>query len=149
MKSVFFYLTLFSVGFGTTAVAQDRIIQVEPGLWQYTHTLAIPGLLSPMSEPKNECISAGEAKIKLSDLMSKMTKDGNCTFSNLKSNLNTIKFDLSCSVEVGGTAMRAVGDIVFKYGRTKIKGTAKGTVSFGENGAIIDASAEAARVGRC
>jgi len=127
----------------------DRVIRVEPGLWEYTHTLSIPGLLTPSAKPKTECIKPGDAKRQLSDLLGELSGEAGCTITNLKSSLNMVKFDLSCDRSIEAVSLKSSGHMAFKYGRAKITGSATGTISL--NGAEMDIAATGAahRVGRC
>ncbi len=131
------------------SLSADRIITVEPGLWEYTHTLEIPGLLDPISSPKTECISPDEAQQSLYDLLRELSDDAGCTVTNLKDNLNTVKFDLACSADFESMSLQANGHLAFRYGRTAITGSATGSISIGEAEMTVNASGAANRIGRC
>lgn len=149
MKPFVFCFALCFSGVSAHGVAADRIIRVEPGLWEYTHSLEIPNVLAPITTPKTECITADEAQRNLSDLLSELTTGGNCAVSNLKDNLNTIKLELSCTPDVSGLDIKAGGEVEIRYGRTKITGSASGLISVGDTDMSFDAMGEATRIGRC
>ena len=136
-------------GLSANAVVADRIIRIEPGLWEYTHTLEIPGLLAPTTTPKTECVTDDDAQRNLSDLLAELSTGGNCDINNLKDNLNTAKLDLTCKPEIGSMTISADGQVAVRYGRTKITASATGLISVGEMDMVVNASGEANRIGRC
>ena len=127
----------------------ERIIVVEPGLWEYTHSLALPGLLDPTAAPKTECITAKEATRSLPDLLEELSDDAGCTVTNLKDTLNTVKFDLNCSRKIESVSLSATGHLAFRYGRTKITGSTNGLISINGVELNVAATGIAQRVGRC
>ncbi|MBB5721584.1 hypothetical protein FHS72_001196 [Loktanella ponticola] len=149
MKIVNHYFTAVILLLSASQAAADRVIQVEAGLWEYTHSLEIPGLLAPMANPKTECISATEARRNLSDLLGELSRDAGCTVTNLKDNLNTVKFDLTCDPHLDRVTVGARGNLAFRYGRTAITGSATGVISVGGVEVDVNATAQARRVGRC
>lgn len=149
MRTAIFCFSAYLLGFGTQAAATDRIVRFEPGLWEYTHTLEIPGLLSPTSTPKTECISADDATLNLAELLSELATNGKCEIDNVKDTLNTVELDLACKPEIGTTVVNAGGHVAFRYGRTKITGHATGKISAGASELFVDARGEARRIGRC
>ena len=102
----------------------ERIITVEPGLWEYTHSLEIPGLLGPVATPKTECIAPEDAQRSLDDLFEELSDGTGCVVSNLKDTLNTVEFDLNCKPALESIVLQSTGHLVFRYGRTKITGLA-------------------------
>lgn len=142
----FFAITL---AFHAHSASAERIITVEPGLWEYTHSLAIPGLLNPTGTPKTECISAEEATQSLSDLLGDLSDDAGCSVMNLKDTLNTVKFDLSCSRKFERVSLSATGHLAFRYGRTRITGRTTGLISLNGVEMNIVATGIAQRIGRC
>ena len=140
---------VFVLALCANTAAADRVITVEPGQWEYTHTLEIPGLLAPTTTPKSECISPSEAQRNLSDLMAELTADDRCSFSNLKSNLNAVSFDLGCDLDSDPVSLQSIGHLAFRYGRTNITGSASGMITIGGVDIAINATGRARRVGRC
>ncbi|MEP5760118.1 MAG: DUF3617 family protein [Litoreibacter sp.] len=149
MKFTVIYSILLILGLNGTAIAADRVIAVAPGLWEYTHTLEIPGLVVPTSSPKTECISPEEARRKLSDLLDELSGDAGCSVSNLKSTVSTVNFDLSCSPKLESISLQSTGHLSFRYGRTSITGKAAGKVSIGGAEIKVNAQAKARRIGHC
>lgn len=149
MKTKPLCVSAFLLSLVSSPVAADRIISVEHGLWEYSHTLEIPGLLAPMTTPKTECISPDEAQQNLSELLGKLSGDSGCQVSNLKDNLSSVTFDLACNPNLANMALQSNGQLAFRYGRTRITGNAKGSISIGGVEMPINASGEARRVGRC
>jgi hypothetical protein len=144
------FLTQVSVIlFAATAVQAERVIEVEPGLWEYSHTLRIPGLSEPMDQAQTECITPEKSKRNLSDLIGELSGGANCAVSNLKDTLNTVEFDLSCTPNLQGLTVTSNGHAEFKYGRTKIIGKASGMVSFNGAELPILANGSAYRIGKC
>ena len=137
------------LGVMATAASADRVIRVEPGLWEYSHNLSIPGLVPAEKETQSYCVKPDEAERNLSDLLAELSKDGGCTVSNLKDDLSRVSFDLECTPDLNGVSITASGNTNFRYGRTKITGHAVGKVMIGETEVTIDATGEANRVGRC
>jgi hypothetical protein len=133
----------------TTAAYAERIIEVEPGLWEYSHTLMIPGLSSPMDQAQTECITPEKSKRSLSDLIGELSGGANCAVSNLKDTLNTVEFDLSCTPDLQGMTVTSNGRAEFTYGRTNIIGKASGMVSFNGAELPILANGSAHRIGKC
>jgi hypothetical protein len=138
-----------SLVFCANSVAAERIITVETGLWEYTHSLMIPGLLTPSVTPKTECITPEEAKRSLSDLLGELSHDAGCTVTNLKDTLNTVKFDLSCKPRIESVSLNLNSHLSFKYGRSKITGNATGMISINGAEMSIAATGAAHRIGRC
>lgn len=138
------FLSLFA-----QSASADRVIRVEPGVWEYSHTLTIPGLLAPISTPQTECITADDAERNLSDLLGQLSADAACNITNLKDNLNTVTFDLVCSRTLNGVALEAAGQMSFRYARTSITGSATGEVSIGGVATTINAQGQARKIGRC
>ena len=138
-----------SLAFCASSGEAERIITVEPGLWEYTHSLVIPGLLAAPTTPKTECITPKEAKRSLSDLLGELSDDAGCTVTNLKDTLNKVEFDLSCKRSIGIVSLSSSGQLAFNYGRTKITCRAIGIISI--NGAELNVAAtgDAHRVGKC
>lgn len=149
MKIASIFFTALLLLLSANSAAADRTIQVEPGLWEYTHTLEIPGLLSPITRPKTECVSAGDARRNLSDLLGGLSGEAGCTISNLKDNLNTVKFDMTCSPNLGSKSLHTDGHLEFRYGRTAISGSATGVISIGGAEIAVNALGYAQRIGRC
>jgi hypothetical protein len=133
----------------TTSAQAERIIEVEPGLWEYSHTLTIPGLTAPMDQAQTECITPKEAKRSLSDLIGELSGGANCAISNLKDTLNTVEFDVSCTPDLQGITITSHGHAEFKYGRTNIIGKASGTMSLNGAELPILANGSAHRIGKC
>ncbi len=133
------------------AHAEDRIIQVEPGIWEYSHSLAIPGILTPPENAQTECITPEDAKQSLSDLLSKLaTGDAKCTVTDLKDTLNTVKFDVACRPELEGLKITSSGKAAFKYSRTNITGTVSGMMQINQGKDIfLNGQGKAHRIGRC
>jgi hypothetical protein len=129
----------------------ERIIQVEPGLWEYSYDLVIPGLPIPSGAPKTECISPKEAKQKLSNLITKLaTGDAQCTVRDMKDTLNTLKFNVACHPEINGIKFSSIGKASFRYGRTNITGNVSGMVVINEGEPIeVVGQGHARRVGKC
>jgi len=129
----------------------ERIIQVEPGLWEYSYDLEIPGLPIPSGDPKIECISPKEAKQKLSDLLVKLTTgDTQCTVTDMKDTLNTLKFNVACRPEINGIKFSSSGKAAFRYGRTNITGDVSGVVHINEGEPIyVVGQGKAHRLGKC
>lgn len=132
-----------------SAAAADRIISVEHGLWEYTHTLAIPGVLAPISTPKTECISPEEAQRSLSELLGKLSGGPGCVVNDLKADLSSVRFNLACTPDLDGLSLTSNGQLSFRYGRTSISGSATGTVSLAGVEMAVNATGKARRVGRC
>ncbi len=132
-------------------IAADRIIQVEPGLWEYSHNLTIPGILAPSETAKTECITPEDAKQNLSDLLVKLTAgDAKCTVTDLKDTLNTVKFDLACRPELESMKITSSGKAAFKYSRTKISGSVSGMMQINQSKDIfLYGEGSAQRIGRC
>ena len=149
MNKVYRFFLVVCLMNGASTVAAERVITVEPGLWEYTHSLAIPGLLQPLSGPKTECVTPEDALRRLDDLLEELSKGGGCSVSNLKDTLNTVKFDLECRRDIESISLNSVGHLAFRYGRTKITGSATGVISV--NGVELNMAATglAKRVGRC
>lgn len=135
--------------FCTTPAAAERVIIVEPGLWEYTHNLTIPGLLVPSASAKTECITPKEAKRSLPDLLGELSDGGGCTVTNLKDTLNTVKFDLSCKSSIESVSLNSVGQLAFRYGRTKITGSAAAMISINGVEMKVSGVGSAKRIGRC
>lgn len=135
--------------FNTNPAAAERVIIVEPGLWEYTHNLTIPGLLTPSASPETECITPKEAERNLTDILGELSDDGGCTVTNLKDTLNTVKFDLSCKSNIESVSLNATGQLSFRYGRTKISGTAAGVISVNGIEMNVSGIGNAKRIGRC
>ncbi len=129
----------------------ERIIQVEPGLWEYSYDLETPGLPIPSGAPKTECISPKEAKQKLSDLLAKLaTGDAQCTVRDMKDTLNTLKFNVACHPKINGIKFSSIGQAAFRYGRSNITGNVSGTVVINEGEPIeVVGKGHARRVGKC
>ena len=129
----------------------ERIIQVEPGLWEYGYDLEIPGLPIPSGAPKTECISPKEAKQKLSGLLTKLaTGDAQCTVRDMKDTLNTLKFNVACHPEINGIKFSAIGKTAFRYGRTNITGNVSGMVVINQGDPIeVVGQGHARRIGKC
>ncbi len=129
----------------------DRIIQVEPGLWEYSHNLIIPGILTPSDKPQTHCITSKDAKQNLSQLFRKLAVgNAKCTIKKLKDTLNTVKFDLSCHPDIDGLKITSSGKAAFRYGRTKISGTVSGKMKINQGAPIfLDGTGTARRIGRC
>lgn len=137
------------LGLSAIASASERVIRVQPGLWEYRHSLSIPGLLEPPEKAMTECIKKEEATRNLSDLLGELSKDGGCSVTNLKDSLNTVKFDLVCEKTLASLSLQSSGHLAFRYGRTKITGVAQGTVSINGVETPVEASGSARRIGRC
>jgi hypothetical protein len=136
----------------TTPVnAADRIIQIEPGLWEYSHNLTIPGILTPSEAAKTECITPEDAKQNLSELLTKLAAgDAKCTVTDLKDTLNTVKFDLACRPELESMKITSSGKAAFRYSRTKISGSVSGTMQINQGEDIfLFGEGTAHRIGRC
>lgn len=131
------------------SAAADRMISVEHGLWEYTHTLEIPGVLAPMTTPKSECVSPDEARRSLSEMLGQLSDGPGCVVSDLKDDLSSVSFILTCTPELDGVSLEARGQLTFRYGRTSIKGSATGLVSLAGVEMPINATGNARRVGRC
>ena len=130
---------MFAALLTAPAAAADRVIQVEPGLWEYSHSLAIPGVLTPSDKQQTHCISPKDAKQNLSDLSDLLRKlatgEAKCTVTDLKDTLNTVKFDLVCRPELEGLKITSSGKAAFRYGRTNINGTVSG-IKFGSGDSV-------------
>jgi hypothetical protein len=135
--------------FSANSAMSERVITVEPGLWEYTHSLTIPGLLAPTTAPKTECITPENAQRSLSDLFSELSGDAGCTVSNLKDTLNTVKFDLACKPTIESVSLQSTGHLAFRYSRTKITGDATGMISINGAEMAVAGTGAAHRVGRC
>lgn len=133
------------------AAMAERIIQVEPGLWEYSYDLEIPGFPIPSGAPKTACISPKEAKQKLSSLLTKLaTGDAQCTVRDMKDTLNTLKFNVACHPEINGVKFSSIGKAAFRYGRTNITGNVSGTVVINEGEPTeVAGQGHARRVGKC
>jgi hypothetical protein len=144
-------LTALATLMAMPAIAAERIITVEPGLWEYSHNLTIPGLLAPFGQPQNECISPEEAQRKLSELLSELAMgDAKCTVSDLKDTLNTVKFNIACRPELEGLKITSSGKAAFKYSRTNISGNVSGMININDGEPIfVVGEGRAHRVGRC
>ncbi len=149
MKSKPLCVSALLIGLVSGPVAADRVISVEHGLWEYTHTLEIPGLLAPMTRPRTECISPDEAQQRLSELLRRLSGDAGCQVSNLKDDLSSVTFDLACNSTLSNMSLQSSGQLAFRYGRTRITGRAQGSVFVGGVEMPVNASGEARRVGRC
>lgn len=144
------FLSIYTVLITSPANA-DRIIQVEPGLWKYTHSLTIPGILTAPDKAQTHCISPKDAKQNLSELLRKLATGGaKCTVSDLKDTLNTVKFDLACRPDIEGLKITSSGKASFRYGRTKISGTVSGMMQINQGEPIfLNGTGTAQRIGRC
>jgi uncharacterized protein DUF3617 len=133
------------------ANAAGRIIQIEPGLWEYSHNLTIPGILAPSETAKTECISPEDAKLNLSDLLARLAAgDAKCTVTNLKDTLNTVKFDIACRPELESMKITSSGKAAFRYSRTKISGSVSGMMQINQGEDIfLYGEGTAHRIGRC
>lgn len=149
MKPVSLCIGAFILNLFAGPVTADRVILVEHGLWEYTHTLEIPGLLDPVAKPQTKCISPDEAQQNLSDLLGELSGEPGCQVSNLKDDLSSVTFDLACNPSLAGMTFQSNGRLAFRYGRTKITGTATGAISIGGVEMPVNASGVARRVGRC
>ncbi|MEP2503129.1 MAG: DUF3617 family protein [Paracoccaceae bacterium] len=143
-----FFLIVCLMNCAGAAVA-ERVITVEPGLWEYTHSLMIPGLLQPSAGPKTECITPKDATRRLSDLLEELSSGGRCSVSNLKDTLSTVKFDLNCNSDIESVSLNSTGHLAFRYGRTKITGSATGLISVNGMEMNVAATGVAQRIGRC
>jgi len=142
---------MFAALLTAPAVAADRVIQVEPGLWEYSHSLAIPGILAPPDKQQTHCISPKDAKQNLSALIRKLaTGDAKCTVTDMKDTLNTVNFDLACRPELEGLNITSSGKAAFRYGRTNITGTVSGMMQINQGEPIfLNGEGNAHRIGRC
>jgi len=142
---------MFAALLTAPAAAADRIIQVEPGLWEYSHNLSIPGILAPPDKQQTHCIAPKDAKQNLSDLLRKLaTGDAKCTVTDMTDTLNTVKFNLACRPELEGLKITSSGKAAFRYGRISIDGTVSGMMQISKGEPIfLNAKGTARRIGRC
>ena len=129
----------------------ERIIQLEPGLWEYSYDLEIPGLPIPSGSAKTKCISAKEAKQNLADLLAKLAiNNTQCTVTDMNDTLSTLKFHIICRPQINGIDFTASGNAAFRYGRTKITGSVSAMVLIkGGEPIYVVGQGQAHRVGRC
>ncbi len=152
MKNARLIISITCAALHTAPVnAEDRIIQIEPGLWEYSHNLTIPSILAPSENKKTKCISHKDAKQNLSDLLAKLAAgDAKCTVTNLKDTLNMVKFDLACRPELESMEITSSGKAAFRYSRTKINGSVSGMMQINQGKDIfLFGEGTAHHIGRC
>ena len=148
-KRILFYAYLVLSGTCSSLAYAERIISVKPGLWEYTHNLDIPGLVTPLSKPRSECVSQKEAEQDLADLLGELSSSAGCEITNLKSSLNTVGFSLICKRDIANISLHSSGNMNFRYSREKITGIADGIVSLNGVSIPVQATAMAHHIGRC
>lgn len=102
------FLSLCLIFFSISAQAADH--KINPGKWEFTHTLTIPGMPGPEVETSVECISPEEAA---ADPLAEFA-EGGCTVLSQKVMADRLDFTLECEQEglttTGQGSLKLMGD---------------------------------------
>ena len=132
------------------AVAQDRTITVEPGLWRFTNSFTVPGLSEGQEFTTTECLTEETARLSLQEVLREMTgSDGNCAISNLVELPGKVELDIVCEVDAGGAALRSTGHMRYAYSRTAFEGGADGVIEMQGQQLPYAGRGTGSRIGDC
>lgn len=99
----------------TSATAEEKRINLNPGLWQYATTLSVEGRGVVMQETESFCIGARTANMSASDLVGLLT-DGQCRASNAILTAGSGSAQMHCTYPEDNA--RAEGEISATYTTT-------------------------------
>jgi hypothetical protein len=128
---------------GRAAVAADHP-NIQPGNWEITSSMEMPGMPMPPARPMTHCIKPDEIKDNQSfaDSMQARNK-GKCKISDVKFESDKLSYSFACDSGASGTS-----EIVF--GGTTYEGTTRMTVPGRGNGPMTMTNHfKAKRVGDC
>lgn len=133
--------TLFG-SVSTTAQETETHLDVQPGLWQWSHQTRLSGI--GFSEENTECLSQEMASMSLQDFVTKL--DPACSVTTDESSDSTIAFSLSCTGDIKGNA---TGTLTRTSDR-KVSIQANGAVIFDDDvSAPFQFNAQASHQGSC
>jgi len=108
---------------------------LQPGLWQVTATVDLPGLASPGPTTQTECVSQADAE---ADGLPTLEKGG-CRVTDLKRSGSKVTWNLDC-----GPVGKGQGEIVYRSS-TEYEGWMKLETA----GTVVRTTLHAKRVGGC
>jgi hypothetical protein len=128
---------------GRAASAADHP-NVQPGNWEITSTMEMPGMPMPPARPITHCIKPDEIKDNQSFADSMQTRNkGKCKISDIKIESDKLSYSFACDSGASGTTEVA-------FGGTTYEGTTKMTVPGHGNGPMTMTNHfKAKRVGDC
>lgn len=126
----------------TTAQKPETHLDVQPGLWQWSHQTRLSGI--GFSEENTECLSQDMASMSLQEFVSKL--DPACSVTTNEGAGGTIAFSLSCNGDIKGNA---TGTLT-RSSDQKLSVQANGAVIFDDDvSAPFQFNAQASRQGSC
>lgn len=115
------------------AAAQSltQTVTLDPGLYDVSHVMTMAGRTMP-ADISQTCIREGENSKTLEDMLSGLSEDGQCTFSNAAMTASTGRVDYVCSSDE--MPFDVTGTMEAEYGSDFYTVVANGT--FGPMGAV-------------
>ncbi len=111
------------------AAAEDRTIQVDPGLWRFTNSFSVQGMGQGREDTITECLTEETAQLDLQAVLSDMAgPDGNCTISNLVDRPGRVELNIACEASAGDVVMRSSGRMEYTYSRDAFDGGVEGII---------------------
>jgi len=106
-------MVVVSLGLTGFAAASDMLM--NPGLWEHTITMEMPGMpVAPQPMTVSQCLTPEEA----TDWEGSVAKinnqqDGNCQVSDVRKDGDTVRWNMSCTGEM---PMQGSGEMVYSNG---------------------------------
>jgi len=132
-----------AIAFTNTAMAQDIIVTIDPGLYTFSESLSNNGQIVFQEDPYEYCIPEERATVNLLDQLRELAEGNQCTYSNITSGPNAASADFTCTIkEIGYTI---AGDLKGTFSSSRYEVTATVVSPLGKNKSVVSAE----RVGPC
>lgn len=146
------FISFFSASLSYAQAVNDRVIELDEGLWSHQQTIWIGGVEIPGSEISGtHCLTEAESKLTVLDYSNKLMKgigeDHQCDISNLSGNGSEVTFNISCTAT--GTPLTTNLKMRYEYSRQQVNVIGEGTVDGGGQSSPIRIDSKAQFVGSC
>jgi len=133
--------------FSTSAMAQDYIVDLQPGLYSIASSVSAPGRGVLLEDQDEHCLQEPETKKTLQDLLSEIVEGGQCEITNVTQTMGQAAADGTCYDPEMQTTTN--GRLEGTWSATSYSVTGRATISGTGGQAILTSKTNAHRLGDC
>ncbi len=134
------------VALGGAAFAPSARADLQPGNYEMTTTVTVPGMPQPQTASQTQCMKPDEAKDPAGHLLSEMSQDGNCKLGNHQQDGNHLVADFACTMQ----GQKTEGHLDMTFAETTMDGTITMKIDMGAQGTqSVTTTIKAVRKGDC
>ena len=131
----------------TSAIAQDYIVELEPGLYSIASSVSVEGKGVMLDDQSEHCLGPQQTKKTLQDLLSEVVEGGQCEITNVTQTIGSAAADGKCYDPEFET--HTVGRLEGTWTSTSYSVKGRANIAGMGGAATLTSKTEARRIGNC